>query len=119
MTVGWLAIMVLVPIVITVVILLQGRFTRWQLQRAYATGKLKPVPTRWTVSDEGIHAVTVTMDAQETWAAYRSWQASDDMLLLYGRSATYIPLAREFCHSEHDWERLREFVRAKLPESQQ
>ncbi|MEX2173460.1 MAG: YcxB family protein [Pirellulaceae bacterium] len=94
------------------------RLGPWRTKRAFARGQLQPQHAIWTISDDGVHAVTSDVNSQERWSNYRSWRASDDMLLLYGRNAgIYIPLPREFCPSEADWQRLRAFVQERLPEN--
>jgi hypothetical protein len=113
----WPAILLAFPLVFAFVWLMLTRSGAWHLKRAFARGDLKPQEASWTITDDGIHAVTDTIDSKEKWANYESWRASDDLILLYGRGQTiYIPLAHEFCQSEADWHRLREFLHEKLPE---
>ena len=109
------AIMVLV--ITTLLLRLIGKLTPWQIKRAFKNGTLKPERVSWTISDDGIHSVTSTTDSRERWANYRACRIGGDMILLYGHSwAFYLALPREFCPSEHDWDRLASYLRAKLPE---
>jgi hypothetical protein len=108
---------ILVLVITMFVLRLIGKLTPWQIKRAFKCGTLKPEQVSWTISDNGIHSVTADADSREGWAHYRACRIADDMILLYGHTGVfYLALPREFCPSEHDWERLARYIRAKLPE---
>jgi hypothetical protein len=114
----WIYLVFTVLLVFVIALLMLWNLSPWQLKRAFARGDLKPQQASWTISDEGVHAVTDTVDSHEKWANYQSWRASDDLILLYGQGRLlYLPLAREFCPRDGDWHRLRDFLQAKLPEN--
>jgi hypothetical protein len=106
-------------VVVSMLVLRRFWYGEKAIVRAFQSGRMRPVSVAWTVSDDGLLGVTESVKSREKWEIYSSIREWDDLILLYNRSSTAaVPFPKEFCQSEEEWERLRQFLRSRFPMSE-
>ena len=77
-------------------------------------GLAKPARLTYTLSSEGVWTVAGRVRMDDPWSRFSGFSESDDMIVLW-RLGAYIQLPKEFAKDEGEWQRLRDFLYARLP----
>jgi len=89
-----------------------------KIQFAFERGALRSQRVWWSIDGAGVRCRDAAGESLDPWETFVSRKLSNEMVLLVlpGLRQRYLPLPREFCESDGDWQRLVEFVKVKLPE---
>jgi hypothetical protein len=77
-------------------------------------GLQKPVRITCTLSSDGVQTIAGRMTLDDPWSRFSGFTETEDMIILW-RLGAYVQLPKEFAKDEGEWQRLREFLYARLP----
>jgi len=84
------------------------------IRSSFCSGRQKPIRMTCTLSSAGVQTIAGRMTLDDPWSRFSGFSESEDMIVLW-RMGAYIHLPKEFAADEGEWQRLREFLYARLP----